>query len=202
MKTELEAVNFILGVLNSSPVGDLETTLFPHVVAARKRVSDASTEVQKTAWWFNQEYHFEMTPDATTKEIAVPLNVMSVDIISRNAVVKRGSKLYDTYNHTYQFDEIITANQIVKLDFELLDEVVIDTIRYWAAAQAAELDLEDNIKAAKMEGYYTKSLAELRKADLKAQRRNALNSPTSARIVSGARYRGRQGNPNIPGGGF
>ena len=202
MKTELEAVNFILGVLGASPVADLVTTLHPLVVTAKLRLDAASTEVQKTAWWFNQEYHFEMVPDETTKEIAVPLTVMSVDVISTNGVIKRGSKLYNAVTHSYQFDAPVIANQVVKLDFDLLDEVVIDAIRYWAGAQAAELDLEDALKANKMEGYFTKAIADLRKADLKAQRRNALNSPTSASIVNGARYRGRQANPMFPGGGY
>ena len=67
--------------------------------------------------------------------------------------------------------------------------------------ELAEIEMEYSMKAAKIEKFYAKSMADLRKADLKAQRRNALNSPQSSKIVSGARYRGRAVNPYLPGGG-
>ena len=202
MKTELEVVNFLLGVMGDSPVADLVTTQHPHVVVALKRLNDAMTEVQKTAWWFNQEYKFEMTPDETTKEISVPLNVMSVECISDRGIIKRGTKMYNAVTHSYQFDNSIWTNQLVKLEIELLEEIVIDAVAYFAAYLVSELDMEDSIKANTMANLYAKSLADMRKEDLKAQRRNALNSPTAARIVAGARYRGRTANPYIPGGGF
>ena len=200
MKTELEAVNYLLSVMNSSPVGDLETTLYPQVVAARAALSSASTSIQKTGWWFNQEYKFDLTPDETTKEIAIPLNILEVDVTSVNGIIKRGQKLYNAVQHTYQFDAPVTANMLLKLDFELLDEIVIDAIRYFAGIEIAEIEMEDSIKASKIEKFYVAALADMRKADLKVQRRNALRSPTSALIVQGARYRGRSVNPNFPGG--
>lgn len=200
MKTELEVINYLLGIQGSAPVADLVTTLHPHVVIAKNRWAEALTEIQKKAWWFNQEYKYVLNPDAVTKEIAIPLNVMQVDVTSTNGVVKRGSKLYNTVTHSYQFDYPITCNMLLKLEIEYLDEIVIDAMRYWAGILVAELDLEDSIKANTCSQFYATALSDMRKADLKAQQRNALNSPTSRRIVSQARYRGRSVDPSVPGG--
>ena len=61
MKTELEVINYLIGIQGSAPIGSL-TTNHPHVVIAKNRLAEAMTEVQKTAWWFNKNTNSKWYP--------------------------------------------------------------------------------------------------------------------------------------------
>lgn len=198
---QLEAVNYLLGLLGSNPVGDL-TNPHPFTAGAIKRLDDANTDIQREGWWFNKEYHFPLYVDATSKEIAVPNGVLELTVEDRNAVVKRGDKLYDTVQHSYQFDTDLTANIIFKLDFNLLDETIQDTIKYFAGIATCNFDLEDSLKASEVEKFYTKNYTSMKKTHLRTQRRNILNNPATARARSRIRPYRRSGstNPLYPGG--
>jgi len=199
---KLQAVNYLLNIIGSPPVGDLET-LHPGAQACVNRLDEATEEIQKSGWWFNTEYKWTFIPDATTAELELPTTTLEADVTSRRGVVKRGYKLYDVINHTYQFTVPATANLIVKLEWDYLDLTVQQTIKYFAAVLLCEIDLEDQIKANGQSKFYTKNLAEMKKTHLRSQRRNSLNTPTSRALRAGVRpYRqaGAAVDPTYPGG--
>ena len=198
---KLEAVNYCMKMLGSPPVGDLES-LHPSVTACITEVNTAKRTIQKEGWWFNKEYSHELIPD-TNGDINLPLFVLEATVTNQAGVVKRGQKLYDTVNNTYQFNQRLYVNYIVDLDWELLDETVQDTIQYFAAMMICENTLEDSLKANAQAKLYTKSLSDMKKTHLRTQRRNIINSPRSARARGRVRpYASRSStrNPNIPGG--
>lgn len=199
---KLKAVNYLLSLLGSPPVGDLES-LHPDSETCVNRLEEADLSLQKKGWWFNQEYAYLLSPDETTQEIAVPLNTLEATITNRLGVVKRGDKLYDTINHTYQFTTDLYVNLVVKLDWTLLDENVQDTIKFFAGTQLMGADLEDSVKEASQARLYTDAMSDLKKTNLRVQRRNAILSPTGARLRAGVRpYGARSGSvdPYSPGG--
>lgn len=198
---KLDAVNYLLSLVGSSPVGDLES-LHPVAATAESRLNAASTTVQKSGWWFNTEYKWTITPD-TTGELTLPLNTLEANVTSRAGVVKRGNKLYDVLNHTYVFTTPVTLNTIIKLDWDYLDETVQDTIKFFAGVQICEFDLEDAVKANGQTKFYTQGLADMKKTNLRVQRRTLLNTPASKALRAGVRpYRqaGSAQDPNYPGG--
>lgn len=199
---KLKAVNYLLNLIGSPPVGDLET-LHPDAQACIDRLEEADLTTQKAGWWFNTEYKWTFIPDATTSELVLPAMTLEANVTSRRGVIKRGSKLYDAINHTYQFQEPATANLVIQLDWDLLDETVQDTIKFFAGIQLCEIDLEDQIKANGQSKFYTKGLTDMKKTNLRAIRRNSLNTPTSRMLRAGVRpYRqaGAATDPTFAGG--
>ena len=106
--TELPAINQILMACGQAPVTTLDETN-PDVAIAYQTLLEISREVQSEGWTFNKEPHYEMTPETGTNHIVIPNNVLQIDLSSSNAsnkeVVRRGGKLYDKYNHTYEWTD-------------------------------------------------------------------------------------------------
>jgi hypothetical protein len=123
---ELPAVNEILASVGQAPVTTLDQTN-PDVAIAYDTLTQVSREVQAEGWSFNTEYDYPATTD-TNKEYAIPSNMLQVDLsestpTSRVAngsknVIRRGGKLYDKYNHTYEITSEASAD--IKLDITWL----------------------------------------------------------------------------------
>lgn len=200
--TELESVNYLLSLLGSSPVGDL-ATLHPDAEACKQRLDEANGTVQGEGWWFNEEYLYELTPDAVTKEIAVPVGTMEAQCTSHFNTVLRGSKLYDSANHTYQFNESRYVNLIIQLDWTLLPNVVTDAIRFHAGVLLCSIDLEDSKKASEQSEFANMAYMKMKKTDLRSRRRNIFLNQRVQRAQSGVRpYNFGNGgiDPTRPGG--
>ena len=105
---ELSAVNEILASVGQSPVTTLDQTN-PDVAIAYNTLLQVSREVQAEGWTFNKEYHLVFTPDVNN-EILIPNNILQIDLsetsanIEKDSVVRSG-KLYDRFNHTYEFTD-------------------------------------------------------------------------------------------------
>ena len=202
MIDKLDAVNYCLSILGSTPVGSLEDSLHPDADICLTRINEALLTIQKEGWWFNTEVNWALTPDAN-KDIDLPANTIKVLGIQGEFVIQRGIKLYDSINNTYQFDNAVTVNLIVNLDWDLLPFSVQESAKYLAAQRVCEIDLEDHIKASGEEKQFTASYIQLKKEDLQIEQRNALRSPKAMLTRSGVKpYRRRtQGtNPNFAGG--
>ncbi len=118
---ELPAVNEILASVGQAPVSTLDQTN-PDVAIAYDTLLQVSREVQAEGWSFNTEYDYPET--TANKQYIIPNNMLQVDLAvgtadSRAAagdknVVRRGGKLYDKYNHTYDITTEDSAE--IKLD--------------------------------------------------------------------------------------
>jgi hypothetical protein len=121
VSTELDAVNQILSSVGQAPVTTLDLQN-PEVAIVLTTLREINKQVQAEGWVFNTERHYELTPDSVTKEISYPTNVLQIDTNTSQHfddynVVRRGGKLYDKQNHTYQFDEPIYADMVWYFDF-------------------------------------------------------------------------------------
>jgi hypothetical protein len=106
--TELSAVNSILGAIGQSPITTLNYEN-PEIAFIYNILTEVNKDVQNEGWIFNTEYNVEKEPEATTKHITIPSNVLRYDLhednIYRNKnLVRRNGRLWDTINQTYEFD--------------------------------------------------------------------------------------------------
>lgn len=204
MIEKLEAVNYLLGLMGSPPVGDLVDSLHPDVSVCLNHLNEADRTIQIRGWWFNKDYYVELTPDATTKEISFPSDTLEVTATNRLGVVQRGVKAYDTLNNTYQFDANIFVNYIRRLDWDLLDESVQEACKFLAAKQLCSIDLEDDAKADTQEQMFTAAMIQMKKTDLRVKRRNIFTTPRVSRALYRVRpYKNTSAggrNPYFPGG--
>ena len=107
---ELPAINQILSSVGQAPVSTLDQTN-PDVAIAYNTLLEVNKEVQGEGWAFNTEFEYPIT--TTNKEFEVPNNWLQVDlshtykgdidIVKRRDPDDQKIKLYDRYNHTYQF---------------------------------------------------------------------------------------------------
>lgn len=108
-QTELQAVNEILASVGQAPVTTLEQTN-PDVAIAYNTLLEVNREVQAEGWTFNKEENIPWKLN-TDKEIEIPENVLQMDLnnwhLSNRGrdTVRRDGKLYDRFNHTFEFDD-------------------------------------------------------------------------------------------------
>jgi hypothetical protein len=199
MTSELDAVNYLLDVLGSTPVDSLDT-LHPDLASCQTKLKVSSKFLQSPGLWYNQDISIVLTPDVTTKEIAIAPNTLKVNAAPYNDfVIQRGLKLYDSVNNTYQFECPVTVDIIRLLDWDELPATVQDSIMFHAAKQVCDIDLEDEAKARTQNSLFKAVFGQVRAEDVQLKRRNLLNSPQASRVTS--RYRNsRTVNPMRPGG--
>ncbi len=106
--TELSAVNSILGAIGQSPVTTLNYEN-PEIGFIYNILTEVNKDVQNEGWIFNTEYNVEKSPEATTKYITIPSNVLRYDLHEDNIyrtknIVRRNGRLWDTINQTDEFD--------------------------------------------------------------------------------------------------
>lgn len=184
--TKLDAVNYLLGILGTSPVGDLNNT-HPDVGVAVAALENAITSVTSHGFWFNEVYNVTLSPD--------PGNGNKIDttgytkVISRTqyAIVRGNNLLFDPINNTYVFTKDQVVDGVAILTFEELPDAVQLAVQYYAAAQLCSTDLEDSQKLSEQQAFYQDAYVQLIKEDLEIKRRNAQRTPR----VQDALYRVR-----------
>lgn len=195
---KLDAVNYLLGILGSSPVGAL-TNKNPDVATAVRALDAAIVSVTSKGYWFNEVYNITLTPDPITKQID---STGYVKIISRNTyAIARKGLLFDPKNNTYQFDAAVICDAVAILDFDLLPESVQDAVQFWAGVQLCTVELEDTVKRSEMKEFYTNSLLQIKNEEMEIKRLNRLTTPriaTALQRVQPSRLSGR-GGPNFGG---
>lgn len=131
--TELEAVNFLLLSIGEQPISDLHVSGVSEVSIARSLLHQVSRQVQAIGLSFNSEFNYRL-PINTENEILVPSDTLKVDASDTSRdIVRRGGRLYDKENHTYQFEESLEVDIVFFLDFRDLPQVVRDFIIVKAA---------------------------------------------------------------------
>jgi|TARA_R100000479_G_scaffold38182_1_gene16982 hypothetical protein len=139
LTTKLEAVNTMLGVIGEMPVNSLGTgsARSANVVLAENVLDETTKEIQSDGWHFNTEHEYNLSKDAVTNQIILPLNTLRIDTVVGKYndidIVQRGTKLYDRKNHTDQFDNDIEVSIVFLLDFDEMPE----QFRHYASIRAA-----------------------------------------------------------------
>jgi len=136
--TELEAINEMLGVIGESPVSTVEDNGLVDAAIARQILTSTSRVVQSKRWHFNTDVGVKITPEFISKNLTLPNNLLVVDTSGCDAsldLVQRGSRLYNRRTQSYKFDNPVTVNMCVMLDFEELPE----SARYYITIRAARI---------------------------------------------------------------
>ena len=149
LDTELSAVNSILGAIGQSPITQLKDTTTGSLISTNPEISfiyniltECNLDIQSEGWSFNSEEHVKFTPDPTTKHIAVPLNVLSLDANDgwrTKAVdtIRKNGKLWDKVDHTFEFDDNLICDVVYLYEFEDLPPVFRRYVIYKASSRAA-----------------------------------------------------------------
>lgn len=116
--TELDAINLMLSVIGETPVASVDLTL-PDVAVAKKIFDAANRDVQTIGLNSNSDdrVHFA----TTNGELIIPIYpypVLRIDASAPNRnVVRRGLKLWDKDNMTYQFPAVLCVDIVWFLPF-------------------------------------------------------------------------------------
>ena len=117
VSTELDAVNQILSSVGQAPVTTLDLQN-PEVGIVLNTLREVNKTVQSEGWHFNTEKHYALTADSVTFEIEYPENALSIDTYRDQHFddynpVRRNGKLYDKYNHTYEWKDGTSARELI-----------------------------------------------------------------------------------------
>lgn len=117
----LEAVNQLLSSIGEAPVSSLEDDKTPDVSAAQEKLAFVSRDVQARGFDWNTDYDYVLAV-GTGDKVAVPEDALLIEFTrlpNEPDPVQRGRFFWDRANHTFEFEEELTAMKIVwLLDFE------------------------------------------------------------------------------------
>jgi hypothetical protein len=198
---ELDIINDMLAAVGSNGVTST-VGRHPALMKARPILDRTHEAVQARGHWFNRDVG--LTLSATVDgEIFVPQNTIKCDTTEKRLrYVRRGRRMYDPHNHTYQLDVTsLEVDVVLKLDYDLLPFSVLDYIRAKAVMQMlvkAEAD-HISVQAAQADLQDTKIAFE---NERRQQADTSLrDNPEYAAIMSGLpRMYMRSTNPNNIGG--
>ena len=173
--TELSAVNSILGSIGQSPLTTLNFNN-PETAFVYNLLVEANKDIQNEGWHFNTEENLKVTPDSTTKYIAIPSNYLRYDLHDKRLdkskdLVRRNGRLYDLVEHTDQFTEDIYLDIVTLYPFEdvppVFQRYIISKASTRAATQlvsnrelAALLQVQENAARANVMDYYCSQVAQ------------------------------------------
>jgi hypothetical protein len=122
----------------------VETQTNPDVAIAYNTLTEVTREVQSEGWVYNTERNYTgFQPDAATKKIVVPNNVIQADLsqdhvsnLGRNVVKRGGGVLYDTITHTdvWNTEETIYLDILWEFEYENIPQPIQSYIVARAAA--------------------------------------------------------------------
>ena len=124
--TELESVNIMLAAIGESPINSLTGTLPVDARLAQSTLAEQNKDVQSEGWSFNTEIDVTLTRDGTTKQIALPTDILRIDAnIHQHPNVdpiQRELKMYDRLNNKYEFDEDLICTVVYFRTFNEIPE--------------------------------------------------------------------------------
>lgn len=172
---KLDAVNYLLGVLGSAPVGSLSSTN-PDVSISGDALDRAVVSVTSNGFWFNTVYGVTISPDPVTSKID---SSGYTKIITRapQYAVARNSFMFDPINNTYEFSESLTVDAVAILDFDDLPDNVQHAVMFFAAVDLCINELEDATKENSQQKLYNNAFGQIIKEDLEIKRRNMQQTP-------------------------
>lgn len=213
MTTELEIVNQMLTVTGQDNVLSLDTQN-PTVVQAYNSFKSANKDFQSPGWWFNREINLKLSAQ-TNGEVNVPADTLAFTartqphqsgvhqnypLYQGNRYLTRGSRVYDSVEHTYNIGRDLYADVIVLLPVEYLPETAASYLKHFCKKMFFNDDDGDQVKLREIKEDVALAWHNLYSRELKEQANNALNSPAALQL----RYRigqyGTTTNPAYPGG--
>ena len=114
----------------------------PEVSFIYNLLRESNTDVQNEGWIFNRESNVVFSPDANTKYITIPTNVLRLDVsdgYKKTLVdpIRKNGRLYDRIAHTDLWDGDIKCDVVYNYTFEDIPSVFQRYITLKAAGRAA-----------------------------------------------------------------
>lgn len=133
----LDVINTCLETLGEVPLNAADTD-HPYAGAIQRLLRTNNARVQARGWWFNKEV-ITLEPNAVTKEIYVPHDILSLDTdnVDKNYVL-RGRRLYNIGKETYQFDSKVSLAVVRLIEFEELPFLAQDLVQAYVVSRFVE----------------------------------------------------------------
>ena len=162
-KSELNAVNDVLGAIGQSPVTTLEFNN-PEVFLVYQLLQQVLTDTLSEGWTFNTDREIVYTPNQDGR-IVIPPNVLQIDgsgeSVNRSTdLVNRNGLLYDKNKNSNKFDGPVSVNQTVLVE---LDQLPIPFYRY-VVAQASVRAASELVNSTDLYKLLTQTASQLRAA--------------------------------------
>lgn len=127
--TVLDVVNACLGSMGEAPQSALISEN-PYAVAAKKLLERMNTDKQAPGFWFNREI-LRIDADPETGELRLPTDTLDVRVSDPHGyLVKRGQRLYNPLEGTYDVGATVTVQLIREIPFADLDPIPQEYIAY------------------------------------------------------------------------
>ena len=187
MQNELAAVNSLLVAIGESPQNTLDEDNVD-ITIAREIINTASMNFQSEGWWFNTEI-WEMNLTTENKQ-PLPINALYVNTYNPYWI-KRGNYLYDSENHTYEFNPEDTSEKsmiiVTLLPLEELPGIVYNYVVNLGKIQILnELEAEFN-KIQVVNSVLSYQRISIQKMQLRFTSPSALNSPMATKLFQNIR---------------
>jgi hypothetical protein len=204
---ELRIVNTMLALVGEGTQASLETT-HPSVIQMRALLDNEDFELQSIGWWFNRESKVTLVKDVNGR-VTVPSTALAFSIdattlqyktaAEKARYVRRGTKVYDTIEHTDIINVNIVCDLVYRLELDDLPPVAQTYLGCLAREKANMSDDGDMSKQKVLEDQTLLAWGRLYAKELSTLAANALDSPQAQQL----QYRGNGGrgrNPNLIGG--
>jgi hypothetical protein len=208
METKLDLVNHLLQVVGERRVLTL-TTGHPSVVQAIQALDSWDRDFQGKGWWFNTNKNFTLACN-NVGEVLVPTECLEFTVTAiarqwatpenKTRYVRRGARLYDSWENTYTLNTSVQADLVMQLAIEDLPQCAATYLKHWAAQNYYVDDDGDLGKADRLKERTMLAWHSLKAAQLKAEATNALDSPAAQSLRYRIRQQGFPSNPMFPGG--
>ena len=184
MTTTLEIINAMLAVNGEAPVSSVNST-DPAAIQAKNALTLIDRAVQARGWWFNTEPKLRLLPLDGTGEIVLPQNTLQVDpVSSRLDYVKRGTRLYDRTNSTFDIGAEVVVRIVLRLDIEDLPENAATYLRCKAVKEHYTDDDGDEQKIKRLEDRENEAYAFLQREHLANSNVNNKLSPLGQQLLA------------------
>tara|TARA_B110000211_G_C13684454_1_gene380258 strand:+ start:14 stop:589 length:576 start_codon:yes stop_codon:yes gene_type:complete len=178
---ELEALNLLLRAIGSDPVNSVSTQQ-PDAANALDTLNRYRKKAQKRGWWFNIQY--KVVFQVVGGEIRIPKEYTTV-VFDDTTLVKRGTRLFDKVNNTYQMTENKTAARTIYTTvWDEMPTSMQEYVAYAAAASFIRDEIEDSQKSQEFQVEAGLSMLDLKKEDLEQGQYNSFNK---SRVVAARR---------------
>ena len=200
MTTQLEVLNHVIGVVGETPVSNVNSQ-HPTAQSALLTITRVSKQFQLRGWWFNREERLTLSP-SVGGEIVIPSTTLKIDPVDTSSkLVWRGTRLYDSLNHTYNIGTSVMVNMNLLLPTNELPEVAAMYLMHKSAYDFYVADDGDPEKAQALLFESDKAYADVKAQQIQMSNVNAKLRPVTAYLRAGLRQFGGSYNPTYPGGG-
>ena len=184
--TELQAVNMMLSAIGVSPVSTI-VSQHPDVLSSRLLLGQAKSEVLEGGKWFNTDLCTTLYKDSSGF-VFLPSNC--INVLAQGNYLQRGTQMYNNNTHTFVFDTDVIADVIIDIAFDDLP-VVAQTLIMYSAAHALQANfVGDERKLSNLLGRFKLAQQRFNDAELTHSKYNALNTPTTMKVLAGIRKSG------------